>query len=445
MGGGIRDLLIGRPPADLDLAVEGDFKAFGRQLASTLNSKPIILGKNDGEIVRVIARNHCIDISALKGGTIEADLQRRDFTVNAMAYDPVARRLIDPFDGFKDLQRGVLRASSDTIFSDDPVRLLRAYRLCNSLDLKLAPQTRALIKRDASMIQGCPGERLSVEMSQLMASNDSHPHLLAMADDGLLFALLPELGLQRGCMQNQYHRYDVFEHTMAAYQYLEKMIDQPGTLVCQSSTPKAIERLKAVSPGIKWSILLHDIGKPLTRSIDPEGCVHFYRHETVGADIAAKILQRLRLSNKQREYVTGMIRLHLQPLQLFRAHCNGLLKRKGLLRFYRRCGPRTFDLLVHGYTDAFAKGHSEASDRNQLFFDFVRSVVQDWFRHTDRSAAVQRLINGQDLIHYFKLRPSPDFKRVLNAFEVYQAANPTIDRQQALEWVSGFLKKRGLR
>jgi putative nucleotidyltransferase with HDIG domain len=278
-----------------------------------------------------------------------------------------------------------------------------------------------------------------------MASSNSHAYLQEMANSDLLFSLLPELRPLCGCMQNQYHWHDVFDHTMAAYKHLEEIAAHPRKLLAQSCTQQACKHVDPNGAVLKWSILLHDIGKAHTRSVDPQGRVHFYRHEKVGAVMADNVLRRLRFSNKQREHITALIRLHLRPLHLFSAHCQGLLKNKGLLRFYRQSAPYTLDLLVHCYADMLAKQVAMANDRNQSFLDFARSIAQDWLRLAKRSTGTTRLISGQDLIDTFDLSPSPEFRRILDAFAEYHIANPSINRRQALDWIADFIKKRGLR
>jgi poly(A) polymerase len=224
------------------------------------------------------------------GGTIEEDLRRRDFCMNAIAMTKDGE-IIDPFAGLKDIRSKHISVPSDAgkIFSDDPLRLLRAARFVSQLGYSVVPSLKKTAKKMAFLINAVSRERWKMEMDKLLLGDDVHRGMEYLLESNLLTFMMPELTILRGFNQtDEYHHKDVWEHTKRALKASVNQVD------------------------IRWALLLHDIGKPYTKSIQ-DGHVHFYHHEVVGETLARSIMFRLRFSKEQRRKVSTLIFNHMRP------------------------------------------------------------------------------------------------------------------------------------
>jgi len=239
-----------------------------------------------GEEYRQRSRHPKVDF----GGTIEEDLQRRDFCMNAIAMTKDGE-MIDPYDGAKDIENKRISVPFEPgrIFSDDPLRLLRAARFVSQLGYSVVPSVKKTARKMAFLITAVSRERWKMEMDKLLMGDDVHKGLEYLFESDLLTFMMPEMTVLKGFSQNdEYHHKDVWEHTKRALKASVKQLD------------------------VRWALLLHDIGKPYTKSIQ-DGQVHFYHHEVVGETLARSIMFRMRFSNEQRKKISGLIFNHMRP------------------------------------------------------------------------------------------------------------------------------------
>lgn len=440
IGGSIRDLLLGRTPIDYDIAVTGNPEKFAKKIIAESSGHLVRIGKPGQMVFRVISGGTIFDITPLSGLSIEDDLEKRDFTINAIAYDLFSGKIIDRFGGVQDLSSRKVRMVSKDIFKKDPVRLVRAYRIAASLNFEIEPQTAGAIQLNARLLQNIPGERIRAEFLTMLDASNSYPYLSQMADSGLLFTIFPDLGHLRGCDQNNYHHCDGFEHTMIAYRHLETTLNEPGDVLPDTSVnirQYLDENRKAL---IKYAILLHDIGKPMVKTLGSNGKYHFYGHARKGADMAEKIGQRLRLSNHEKQFVDCIIRNHMKPLSLFTASEKKTLTQKGVSRFYKKCGDLTPALLLVAIADTTAK-KGTIRHENKDFISFLHKMIHDYFVVFQPLRHEPPLITGDDLIRIFGLTPSPLFKTILNLVDEARFADIITNRSEAIELVSGYLNK----
>ena len=438
IGGSIRDLLLGRAPADYDIAVEGNPEEFAKKTAANTAGHMVELGKADQRIFRVVFGPHIFDIAAINGVDIKEDLKKRDFTINAMAYALSSGEIIDCRGGLQDLVDRKIRMVSKKIFNKDPIRLLRAYRMSACLEFEIEQQTVFAIRDEAELIKNSAGERIRIELFKILETSKSFGYLSQMVETGLLDAVFPDLSRLKGYRQNIHHVYDVFEHTIKAYDYLETIMndfDRYFPNIPKQTRPDMDENKMAL---LKCAILLHDIGKPLVKTIDNVGISHFYGHAKKSADMAQKVGQRLKFATREIRFIDFIIRNHMKPLFLFAAHEKKTLKRKGLTRFFVKCGDNTPYLLLHAMADIKAK-LADATEKNQAFLSFIKNVMNDFVNNFKPKSKEPPLVTGYDLIHIFKLTPSPVFKTILNFVEEARLANRIHSRAEALTLVREFL------
>ena len=428
MGGCVRDALLGRAPADYDIAVEAEPDRYAAALAEKIEGRAVRLGPADHPLFRVVTPDLAIDIQPLRGGTIEADLRQRDFTVNAMAVALKDRRLVDPTGGRNDLARQRIRMVSPAAFQRDPVRLVRAFRMAATLGFSVESRTLEAISRLKSGIGESAGERIQAELEKLFATGSAAPQVQRMADVELLLALFPEMAPLRGCLQNRHHHFEVLDHTIQTLFRLEAILsDPPANLAepCRRIRPETAVRLH-------WALLFHDLGKPDTRRETEAGAVTFRGHDRRGAALAAPITERLRFSRKARTEILSLITLHLRPLWLYLAHRRGTLTARGITRCFIRCGDLTPALLVHAAADHLGKHPGATVPAADPFLLFIADLHRRFETRFEVRRREPPLLTGHDLIRELGIAPSPLVGRLLKRLETERMAGGITTRQAAI-------------
>lgn len=440
VGGTARDLYLGLKPKDYDITVFENPVDSARQIAEKTGGRLITMGKPGKIVYRVVAGGHVMDVTPARGPTIEMDLAGRDFTMNAMAFDMASGRLIDPLNGRRDIREKRVRSASPVAFSEDPLRLLRAYRMEAVFGFSIDPTTRALISQFCRLIGRSAGERVRDELFNILSAPNAHAYVLQMRESGLLFAVFPELLPLSGCTQNRHHSYDVLDHTLVALEHLESLISPYESGI--RAFPEPLDPSRVIL--LKVAILLHDIGKPACRSVDATGAVHFYGHETAGAKGANAICDRLRCANDERRFITDIIAHHVRPLLLYQALQKKTLTDRAVTRFFMACGDDTPYLLLHAAADLFGKG---AACRDELapLTAFLHSLAETFFADFKKRSASAPLLTGRDLISIFGLPPSPLFKQILDQVETARLSGACTSREAAVLLVKDQLLRRATR
>jgi len=324
------------------------------------------------------------------GKTIEKDLSRRDFTINAIAASPktgkaLSRKLelkiIDPFDGQKDIKEKLIRAVGNPSerFSEDALRMMRAIRIAAQLGFLIEDKTFASIKDNASLIKQIAWERIRDELFRILISPNSAEGILILYNAGLLRYILPELINARGVAQARHHTEDVWNHSLKSLQF------------CPSKDPV-----------VKLATLLHDIGKPATAEGEGEKRT-FYNHEVAGARIAAEIGKRLRLSKKQLKKLRCLVRQHQFTVDEKQTD-------KAIRRFIRRVSKEYLEDMLNLRTgDRLGGGARETSWRLELFKKRLVEVQKQPFSLKDLK------VSGNDVMKVLKIPPGPKIGKILNA------------------------------
>jgi tRNA nucleotidyltransferase/poly(A) polymerase len=439
VGGTVRDLLLHRTPTDYDIVVTKDPENFAIKMAQRTKGHVIQLGKPGQTTLRVASGDKIFDITSLNGKSIEDDLKKRDFTINAMAYHVYSEEIIDCLGGLQDLADKTVRMVSRKIFINDPVRLIRAYRIAAHLNFRIESQTASTIKSDAKLIHNSAGERIRVELFSMLGTSKSYDYLSQMDSSGLLTEILPDLAPLKGCLQNRHHLYDAFEHTLKAYDHLEILLNDLK-IVLPDTFAQIRQYVQKNRPALmKCAILLHDIGKPRVKSTDSNGRTHFYGHARKSADLARKISRKLRFSNHEKQFIDFIIRNHMRPLFLFTAHEKKTLTPKSITRFYKKCGDNTPALLLHAIADIKAK-QNRTDQKNIALISFFKKMIYDFFYRFKPRINEPPLITGRDLIEIFGLSPSPLFKTILDRVDEAKLTDTIKNRTEALALAKEYLE-----
>ncbi len=442
VGGSVRDLLAGRIPHDYDLVVQQDCINFASRLAATTGGHIVELGRQKQKMLRVVTKDRFFDIMPVNGTSIENDLGRRDFSINAMAVDVSSGNLIDPYGGQKDLAAKTVRMVSREVFRKDPVRLIRAYRMAATFGFSIDKNTQAAIAADANLIQKSAGERIREELFKILQCTESHSYLSMMAHSGLLFSVFPEfLELRQQRLQPAAPR-TLFDQTLDSYNHLEKLLNPEDefrrSIGIQSLGNDDADR----SLLMKWAILFHDLGglpaKPpcANGEINNPGA-----RANDSAAMAQDICRRLRFSRRQSDTIEMIIRHHFKPIILFNAHQKNSPVEKEFIRLFLNCNDVTPDVLLHALAEF--RGQREAADPviNE-FSGFIRMLIQKYYTQLRPRASLPPPINGNDLINEFGMKPSAEFKHILKRVEEERLSQPTYSREDALKLVKNLLSQR---
>jgi len=441
VGGCVRDHLLGRRPQDFDIAARPPVRGFAEHLARRIGGHCVELGKPGRRIIRIVSSDLQFDVAPINGPSIEIDLTRRDFTINALAWRFSSGETIDCTGGIQDLKQKIIRMVSDQSFIEDPLRLIRTYRLGALLNFRIDSATSAAVAKLADRIRNTSGERIRLELFKLLEVENAFPWLEQMSRERLLFAVIPELEPLTNCLQNQHHPFDAWTHTLKVVEELEAILSRPPRL--SSAEASALSAcLEGCMPVLlKISALLHDIGKPATRRLFKGDGPVFYGHHQRGAEIAEAIAARLRFSVQETRIVTRIIRYHLEPLRLWIHAEKGALSRKAVTRFFMRCEELTPLILLHALADHRGK-HTRNAPTEDDFSRFVQQLLTAYFVDYQQKKNRRPLLNGHDLISEFDLKPGPDFKFILNRVETARLAGEAVTRENGFGIVSNLLKAR---
>ena len=451
VGGYVRDRLLGRATQDLDIAVAAEPRAAANRLGRDLGGHVFALSAEHG-IWRVtlpagIDGIRHIDVAALRG-TIDADLRARDFTINALAATPDGATLIDPFAGRADLRDGMLRLVSAEAVRSDPLRALRAVRHTAELGFAVEPASAAIIKRDAPLLVGTAGERQRDELMRAFDTDAARGAIRLMDELGVLDVVLPELADARGCAQPREHYWDVFDHSVETVAVLDCLLGRvPVDAACRDRVgllrqmwPDA-DTLDArwdeeVGEGrsrralLKLVGLLHDVSKPETKSLEPDGRTRFFGHAERGAVRVAEALRRLRFSAREVKIAELLVREHLRPGQL--AAPGEVPTLRSLYRFFRDLGECVPDLLLLNLADgAAAAGPRQRPEQWQAHVAYTAWILRQR-RERETLVKRKRLVTGHDLMDELGLPPGPALGRLLDALAEAEATGEVTTREAAL-------------
>ena len=460
VGGAVRDLWLGQPVHDWDVAVEDNAIGTARAIANALLADVYVLDA-EHDTARVIHGDAHLDLAGLRGRSIEEDLTARDFTINALAIDlDQPDRLIDLVGGERDLEDGVLRALSEGALTSDPIRLLRAVRQAVALKFEIDPQTARWLAQHAALIEQAAAERVRDELIKTIKEPGLADSLLLLDAYGLLQHVLPEVKAMQGVMQSLPHHWDVYEHTRRVVDALELIgtqllgFDQSDeTALMRDVSPawawdsllltlspfadalRAQLRVFDIDPDrsrwhtLKWAALLHDAGKPGTRTVEESGRTRFFGHEELGARLAEERLRALKFSSAEIERVRGLIGGHMRPHWL----AESPLTRRAIYRFFRGAGDTGADILLLSLADHLATyGADLARDRWVERLTLIETMLTAYFQQREVVVAPPPLINGHELMAELGLKPGRQIGVLLEAIREAQAAGEVATRAEAV-------------
>jgi poly(A) polymerase len=414
VGGYVRDKLLGKPHPNPDVVVEdGGADRMAARLAQLAGARPPVTFERFGT-AQVVVPGHIVEfVSAraesyppdsrkpvVRPATLEEDLKRRDFTINALLMD-LEGNISDPLGtGRTDLEARLIRtpAPPEQTFSDDPLRMLRAVRFASQLGFELAPEIppamRAMNARLAHPV--ISAERVADELRKMLISDRPRTAIELLDEGGLLEVVLPEVAACKGVAQGGYHTHDVYGHTL---------------LAVQATPADLITRLAA---------LFHDVGKPATAT--PDGA--FTGHEEVGADLATGALMRLRFAQREIEVVARLVRLHLRPVYYTSEWKDGAVR-----RLARDAGAQLDRLMALARADLAASAYPESGKLDELERR-LRQVL------SERPSRLRSPVDGEDIMRIRNLPAGPEVGRIkARLTELVVDGEIPAERESVLEYL----------
>lgn len=477
VGGIVRSSLLKKQSGDIDITLPAsEVKPAALALAKRLKAAVFEMDPELGVWRLVTHRQKIqIDLTAYQGKDLTADLKRRDFTFNSLAYPVSAKpqivitprkndtahvilkrlrkdQIVDKTGGLADLKNKLIRLNGPTRFVEDPLRMLRAFRCAAELKFTITPATLAQIKKNKNLIKQPAGERIKEELDRLFAvPGKTYDYLVQMDRCGLLTALFPLLEDQRDCAQVYYGPGGVLRHTFLVCKRMDYVLEH-----LDKAFPKYAKKLTPFcqnKPLYKMVALLHDIAKPKTAKMK-DGRLRFFYHEQVGAKMARHVLEHLHYSRADIRLMCAMIGEHLRPSNLA---SNDILTQRGVYHFFRDLGEAAIPMLLLCWAD-YTSYVTDAQLRRILPKSGERMMtltqaerfknVGKTLRHLqllhfmlgqffDRPTTVKpiRVITGQDVMQVLGLKPGPQVGTILEAVAVAQVEGKIKTRKEALTFL----------
>ncbi len=459
IGGAVRDLLLDRPVQDLDYVVTGDALTIGRKLADALGAAYYPLDEAR-RIARIVWRQGettlVVDIASLIGMTLLEDIQRRDFTINAIALLPYGD-LYDPLGGAADLEARTLRPCSPDSLLNDPVRTLRAVRFLLAFQLHPAPGLDHLIWHAAPYLDRVSPERQRDEFVKVLALTRPHLAIEHMHDWRIADVMLPELAALQGVEQPPPHRYDAFQHTIHTLRWAarldqwlrgereaqnrvetrihERLAPHRQALQAYVGTPLTAERPRWL--WLRFGAIAHDWGKAAAFREDEEGGITFYRHEGESGRLAAAWMERYHCGRHEIAFVQRICEGHMRPMSLFITRT--LPSRRALFRFYRDMGDAAPAIILLFLTDFLG---SRGEDMGLGELDEALDHALAWlepFLNKEDDIVPAPLLSGDEIMRLLHLKPSPEIGRLIGALQEAQAAGEVQTREDAIRFLQSQL------
>jgi len=452
VGGALRDLVLGRskPKPDFDFAVKKGAISFGRKLAKELKAGFVVLDTEHGScriVKKLEGKIYTFDFSDFRGKTLEEDLKHRDFTINSMAVElekvfgskGIDEEIIDLYGAKVDLKKKIIKISVEKSFQEDPLRILRAFSFSSILGFEIDKETLALARSGKAKLSGVSFERVRDELFKIFDTDKAYDCLVTLDKLKILELIFPEIKKMRGIGQGPYHHLDVWQHTLESIRQFDlllkeikkkEILDYLGVIISSDRSRRQL---------LKLGLFLHDIGKPATLRHE-KGRTTFHGHEREGLNLGKEIARRLKLSNDELYSLHKMILWHLRPGYLADSeHPTSRAK----FRYFRDAGCEGLSILLLSLADQRAtKGPLTTMNARKQHERVVAALIKEHLNQAKENKA-ERLVNGNDIMHEFKLSPSPVIGKILAELEELQAIGKIKTKTEALKAAAKFIKNKG--
>jgi poly(A) polymerase len=468
VGGAVRDHLINRPIYDWDFVMQGDIRPFSKKIANVFRGAYYLMDE-ERNISRVIinfqGEKMVLDFAASRADSLKEDLEKRDFTVNAMALDILEPdHLIDPLGGRMDLIEKKLRYCHPDSIKADPIRILRGIRLSLNLGLNVEERTALSLCENISTLPLVSMERKRDELFKILDLGHSKRAVEMLDEMGILQVLLPDTLSLKGAQQSPPHVFDVWQHTLITLFYLDDLFD--SILSCKAELvwnkdagPLPIHPLlafqadlsahfqKEISPGrtrralLLFSALLHDFGKPGRMTRAESGRIRFLGHEQLGSEMAEQLALQWVLSNEEVNYIKQVVGSHMRIHAL--TSLGQVPERRILHRFFRDNQENGVDICILTLADSLATyGGQVPAALWTLQLDICSKLLETWFEKKEEVVYPPKLLSGNEIMKILHLEPGPVVGKAVLALQEAQGAGEVLTVEDALNYIKGWYEKQ---
>lgn len=432
VGGAVRDSIMGFTPKEYDIATNAKPEDVQRIFKYTIPT-----GIKHGTILVILDDMH-VEITTFRSdgnysdgrhpdkveytASIEDDLPRRDLTINAMAYNISDGNLIDMFDGMKDIKNKIIRSVGNPYerFTEDGLRIMRAIRFATRLNFNIEKETFDAICHSTGMLTSIAYERIREEFNGILISDNPFRGIELLRKTGILALIMPELMQGFGVAQNRFHKYDVYYHILHTIQAVEPLETEELTLL------------------VRLAALFHDIAKPMVqKKVSKQEEPVYYNHEVVGANVAKKVMRRLKYSNAEIDFVTLLVRQHMFYYQ--DEWTDGAVR-----RFMKAVGIENIKPLLK-LREADRLGSGNRKDKESKAIPKLLARIDKIIEEENAITVKDLKINGNDLMKEFNLKPGPIVGKILNYLLDLILDEPSLnDKEKLMEKTKLFLESNNL-
>lgn len=438
IGGTVRDILMGQAPKDIDVVCK-NAKDLANKIKGEKNVALIPMEKKPDEpCYRIVKREmpeYVLDIAELRGETIEEDLNKRDFTINAIAIevkeDGSLGDMIDPLNGAEDIKKRIIRVTNSNAFVNDPLRILRAIRFSSMLNFSIDNKTYIQMRNHVKLLEKVAPERIITEIFFILKNKNSTVYFRQMDDLGILDVIFPEIIPMKGCNQNRFHHLDVWYHSLLTMEKCEELINNLSYFFGKESIYIS-DYLQKDSRAelLKLSALFHDIGKPHTYSKNPDtGRITFYRHPEKGAEVAEKMAQRLKISNKNRNFLCLMVSEHLNILNLYSNGKTGY----ELIKWIKTISDELPSIIILSIADIMSALGPESTElKRKGYIKWATQLMHNYYGELKDRFKERSLITGDDLMS-LGIPEGPFIGKILSEIRLLQDSGKIKSREDAIK------------
>ncbi len=439
VGGAVRDYIMGREVRDYDFVIFGNIDKITEKFSDSMDCKCIKYNKKL-KTYRIFCKLKNIDVTEPRGETIDYDLALRDFSINSMAYDLSANKIIDPQGGIKDIEKKIIRANYARSFLDDPVRILRAFRLAALFRFDMEPKTITQAKQYTDMLKKVSKERIVEELKRFFALNRTFTYILIMDKVGVIDSIFEDLMMTNGCIQSEHHLFDVKTHSLSVYNFIEWSYNRLERILGKCYKKyliHIIENGTNIITAMKLAALFHDSGKPYSKIIDGAGHAHFPNHELKSLDIFNKYAKKYPFGKRICKLTRFFIVKHVEPAYFYSLWKKSLYKDDIPADFFMEYGDHGVDLLFFALADTLAKGKISADNR-EYYIEFLKEMTCYYYNHLKVLIERKSIINGNDLIEHFNIS-GYELRKILKTVKKAEILGNIHTKQEALDFAGSIL------
>ena len=457
VGGYIRDYILGKGINDLkdrDIAIKGA-EEFTKKLAVKLDATFITLD-SENKIYRLVLKDkeNYLDISELCGNTIEEDLIRRDFTINAIAYDLKENRFIDVTGGIDDIKNKCINAIREENFTDDPLRILRAFRFMATTGFGINKELENILIKHKNLLHLPSKERIRDEIMKLFGGRGkcTSETLIKMLDMGILELIFPCVNDIKKIPSNSHHHLDLIHHVIETVRQIELFYEEVSATTPNlpqreriSLLPEIKNHLDKIDFGgyprinhLKLAGFLHDIGKPSTWTIEESGRHRFIGHDLEGEKLVKLLLKNLKFSNKQIDYISKMVRYHIYPSNVI---VSPNLDNKIMMRYIRKMGDNVIDNIILAKADRLsAQGEAVTHEMTEQNLSGLDKLLNFYLKVKPTLKPLPKLLDGVEIMQISGLKQSPALGKIIKELHEAQLNGDINTKEEAVIFVNSLCK-----